>query len=24
MYIAKIYLTSVPGGPINFKLWVWH
>jgi len=24
MYVAKICLNSVPGGPINFILWGWH
>jgi len=24
MYIAKICLNSVPGGPINFILGSWH
>jgi len=24
MYVAKICLTSVPGGPINFILGGWH
>jgi len=24
MYVGKICLNSVPGGPINFILWGWH
>jgi len=24
MYVAKICLNSVPGGPIHFILWGWH